>query len=429
MKKPFFILTLSIILISKSTSTYAKTITNGDYSFLQEITFQLYDDNVPPYKIPVRLKTLEETLMFEVLHATQKDKKWIAYTMNKSLLGTFKVGQPSLLEVGNVKKMYFVAGFPNSIGGLDLYVSEFKDGKWGKPSNLGKGINTVNNESNPGLLNDHTLTYSSNGIIKKLDLNTLQVEDADGQSTVTTKTTTTEEVKVITQTTKPVLVQDKVVEKISETSTNNTQTIVNNKNQEVTKIVTNQTTNVVTSAKNDAGNIAAIGDNSTASPGNSNDASAIGDNSTAAPISTNAGSAVQQSQTKKEESYANIEAAPKQNMQSTPMQKANIEQNNVQNNAMQPVATVNGNVKSYGSKTQTEMLATFGNAIQLGAFGNPNWSLLNQFSSFGKLVTYKNEKGLNVVWITGFASRAAADAALPQVRAKAGFENAIALGK
>ena len=92
---------------------FAKTIINGDYSFLQEITFQLYDDNVPPYKIPVRLKTLEETLMFEVLHATQKDKNWVAYTMNKSLLGTFKVGQPALLEVGDVKKMYFVAGFPN----------------------------------------------------------------------------------------------------------------------------------------------------------------------------------------------------------------------------------------------------------------------------------------------------------------------------
>ena len=75
------------------------------------------------------------------------------------------------------------------------------------------------------------------------------------------------------------------------------------------------------------------------------------------------------------------------------------------------------------------MLATFGNAIQLGAFGNPNWSLINQFSSIGNLITYKNEKGLNVVWITGFANRAAADAALSQVHTKAGFGNAIALGK
>ena len=64
MKKLFFILSIFSILISKS--MFAKTIINGDYSFLQEITFQLYDDNVPPYKIPVRLKTLEETLMFEV---------------------------------------------------------------------------------------------------------------------------------------------------------------------------------------------------------------------------------------------------------------------------------------------------------------------------------------------------------------------------
>ncbi|MBP6660436.1 MAG: SPOR domain-containing protein [Chitinophagales bacterium] len=425
MKKLFFILSIFSILISKS--MFAKTIINGDYSFLQEITFQLYDDNVPPYKIPVRLKTLEETLMFEVLHATQKDKNWVAYTMNKSLLGTFKVGQPALLEVGDVKKMYFVAGFPNSVGGLDLYVSEFKDGKWSKPSNLGKGINTINNESNPGLLNDHTLTYSSNGIIKKLDLKTLKVEDADGQAVVTsnvpTSTPIKEEVKVVTQVQQPVVVKDKVAEKISETNTtNNTQTIVNNKNQEITEPVVNQT-------KNDAGNISAIGDNSTATPVNTDDVSAIGDNSTATPISTNAGSAMQQVQTKKEETYANAEVAPKQKIQSTPQQNKFIEQNATQNNAVQPVATVNGNVKSYGSKTQAEMLATFGNAIQLGAFGNPNWSLINQFSSIGNLITYKNEKGLNVVWITGFANRAAADAALSQVHTKAGFGNAIALGK
>ncbi len=409
---------------------FAKTIINGDYSFLQEITFQLYDDNVPPYKIPVRLKSLEETLMFEVLHATQKDKNWVAYTMNKNLLGTFKVGQPALLEVGDVKKMYFVAGFPNSVGGLDLYVSEFKDGKWSKPSNLGKGINTINNESNPGLLNDHTLTYSSNGIIKKLDLKTLKVEDADGQAVVTsnapTSTPIKEEVKVVTQVQQPVVVKDKVAEKISETNTsNNTQTIVNNKNQEITEPVVNQTKNVIVTTKKDAGNISAIGDNSTATPVNTDDVSAIGDNSTATPISTNAGSAMQQVQTKKEETYANAEVETKQKIQSTPIQNTTV----LQNNAVQPTATVNGNVKSYGSKTQSEMLATFGNAIQLGAFGNPNWSLINQFSSIGNLITYKNEKGLNVVWITGFANRAAADAVLSQVHAKAGFGNAIALGK
>ena len=83
------------------------------------------------------------------------------------------------MDNGNTKKIFFVAAFPGSVGGLDLYTAEYSNGVWGKPKNLGKAINTTNNESNPGLLNDHTLTYSSGGIIKKLDLNTLKVVDLE----------------------------------------------------------------------------------------------------------------------------------------------------------------------------------------------------------------------------------------------------------
>ncbi|MBK8351822.1 MAG: hypothetical protein IPL21_09000 [Saprospirales bacterium] len=93
---------------------------------MQEITFELYNDNIPPYKIPVHVKSIEETLMFEVLHATWLNKKWVAYTMNKSLLGTYKVGQPALLDKGSEKRMYFVAALPGSTGGLDLYFSDYK---------------------------------------------------------------------------------------------------------------------------------------------------------------------------------------------------------------------------------------------------------------------------------------------------------------
>lgn len=419
MKKILFAFVMCTMLISKQSN--ANSILNGDYSFLQEITFLLYDDNVPPYKIPVRLKTLEETLMFEVLHATYKDKKWVAYTMNKSLLGTYKVGQPAQLELGDIKRIYFVAGLPNSIGGLDLYVSEFKDGKWSKPSNLGKGVNTIYNESNPGLLNDHTLTYSSNGIIKKLDLNTLQVTDADDQPTPATVKTTTQETTTTTQTT---VVKDKVEKAAEPIITDNKQNTVAKK-EEVKTAVNNQTSN----AKKDAETIAAIGDNSTATPASTNDASAIGDNATAAPVNSNAGTGSSQTQTKVSETYAYTkqDEAPKQTQNATVQKATTVTQNTT--TTVTQTETINGNIQSFGSKTQAQMLATFGSAIQLGAFGNPNWSLLSQFSSIGKLVTYKNEKGLNVVWITGFASRAAADAALPQVHAKAGFQNAIAIGK
>ena len=238
MKKTLITIT---ILFSLCKGTFAAFLLHNDYSYLQEITFELYTDEVPAYKVPEQIKSVEETLMFEVLHATWKDKHWVAYTLNKNLLGTFKVGQPSLMDNGNTKKIFFVAAFPGSVGGLDLYTAEYSNGVWGKPKNLGKAINTTNNESNPGLLNDHTLTYSSGGIIKKLDLNTLKVVDLEETN-----------------------VSDK---KITETISNNTE---KKKDQEI---------------------VSAFGDNSTAAPtGNTspttNDYGAIGDNSTAAPAST-----------------------------------------------------------------------------------------------------------------------------------------------
>jgi hypothetical protein len=85
----------------------AASFLHNDYSYLQEVTFELYTDDVPAYKVPEQLKSIEETLMFEVLHATWKDKHWVAYTLNKNLLGKFKVGQPALLDNGNTKKNIF----------------------------------------------------------------------------------------------------------------------------------------------------------------------------------------------------------------------------------------------------------------------------------------------------------------------------------
>ncbi len=176
MKK--IIITIAI-LFSFNGKMFSSFLLHNDYSYLQEITFELYTDEVPAYKVPEQIKSIEEILMFEVLHATWKDKQWVSFTLNKNLLGTYKVGQPALLDNEGTKKIFFVAAFPGSFGGLDLYTAEYSKGTWSKPKNLGKNINTSYNESNPGLLNDHTLTYSSGGIIKKLDLNTFKVVDLE----------------------------------------------------------------------------------------------------------------------------------------------------------------------------------------------------------------------------------------------------------
>lgn len=363
----------------------AASFLHNDYSYLQEVTFELYTDDVPAYKVPEQLKSIEETLMFEVLHATWKDKHWVAYTLNKNLLGKFKVGQPALLDNGNSKKIFFIASFPGSVGGLDLYTSEFNNGAWSKPKNLGKTVNTINNESNPGLLNEHTLTYSSDGIIKKLDLKTLKVVDLEESAT-------------------------SQVVVAAETQTNNpNKTIILKKETE---------------------DIAAIGDNSTAMPAGkstpvANDYGAIGDNSTAAPVNTGEGKGMQQNQTRKVNESIVVEDKAK-----SQIAVPKVQQNNAPAvNASPSVSSNQSSVQSLGVQSRDAMLAKYKTAIQLGAFSAPKWELMEPLSKYGKIVTYKNENGTNVVWIVGFANRAAAESILPQVKATPGFENAYVTGK
>ena len=362
----------------------AASFLHNDYSYLQEVTFELYTDDVPAYKVPEQLKSIEETLMFEVLHATWKDKHWVAYTLNKNLLGKFKVGQPALLDNGNTKKIFFIASFPGSVGGLDLYTSEFNNGAWSKPKNLGKTINTANNESNPGLLNEHTLTYSSGGIIKKLDLKTLKVVDLEESTT-------------------PAIAAAETQTKIQ-----------------------NQSANV----KKETEEIAAIGDNSTAMPaGNStpvaNDYGAIGDNSTAAPVNTGEGKGMLQNQIRNSNESIVVEDKAK-----SEIAVPKVQQNKAPAvNASPSVSSNKSTVQSLGVQSRDAMLAKYKTAIQLGAFSAPKWELMEPLSKYGKIVTYKNENGTNVVWIVGFANRAAAESILPQVKATPGFENAYVTGK
>lgn len=326
-----FLFSLSLVL---SSGIFATAKLHNEYSFLQEITFELYTDDIPQYKAPEQMKSIEEVLMFDVLHAVWKDKKWVAYTLNKNLLGTYKVGQPALLDNDEVKKIFFVASFPGTVGGLDLYTSEYENGSWSKPKNLGKTINTTKNESNPGLLNSYTLTYSSGGIIKKLDLKTLKVVDLEEAGTSAAKT---EEV------------------------------LPNSLNQ-----------NAVQPKENPA------------------------------PI--------------KETSVVKEQPAVIQTPAPATVAPASL-------NPTTTVVSDNGVVKMLGSKTREEMIQQFPAAIQLGAFSTPKWEAFAPFSKFGKVVSYKNEKNINVVWITGFASRAAAESVLPQVKSIAGFESAYVTGK
>lgn len=61
------------------------------------------------------------------------------------------------------KKMYFASNRPGGFGGMDIYVSEFRDGKWQDPTNLGAGTNTSGNEIFPFYGEGGNLFFSSDG--------------------------------------------------------------------------------------------------------------------------------------------------------------------------------------------------------------------------------------------------------------------------
>ncbi len=73
----------------------------------------------------------------------------------------YSLAHPTLSPDGSI--MYFSSTSPEGLGGSDIYYSQFVDGKWTDPKNVGSGINTREDESFPFLANDSTLFFSSNG--------------------------------------------------------------------------------------------------------------------------------------------------------------------------------------------------------------------------------------------------------------------------
>ncbi len=79
---------------------------------------------------------------------------------------TAVVGHPSVSNDENT--LYFSADLPGGKGGKDIWMiskkGKSKSGGYGRPENLGAGINTAGDELFPFIRNDSTLYFSSNGL-------------------------------------------------------------------------------------------------------------------------------------------------------------------------------------------------------------------------------------------------------------------------
>ncbi|MBS1652917.1 MAG: OmpA family protein [Bacteroidetes bacterium] len=75
----------------------------------------------------------------------------------------YNVAHPALSPDGNT--LYYASDMSGGFGGMDLYMSKKEsDGNWGKPINLGSGINTAGNELFPFMANNGLFYFSSDGL-------------------------------------------------------------------------------------------------------------------------------------------------------------------------------------------------------------------------------------------------------------------------
>ena len=134
-------------------------------------------------KKPVYGKDGIATLNLEI-YSCKKDStgKWgdpVAFKYNKA--EAYSNGDPFISADGN--SLYFVSSMPNGMGGTDIYVSrKTQAGDWGTPENL-KELNTEGNERTPVLDQAGNFFFSSDGRIGMGGLDIFVAKFSNGKNT------------------------------------------------------------------------------------------------------------------------------------------------------------------------------------------------------------------------------------------------------
>ncbi|MGA0556320.1 OmpA family protein [Larkinella sp. VNQ87] len=93
--------------------------------------------------------------------ATQQNGTWTNIEELPFNSDDYSVGHPALSK--DDRLLFFASDMPGGFGGTDLYVSQNENGKWTKPVNLGKEINTKGNDLFPFVDERGNLYFASDG--------------------------------------------------------------------------------------------------------------------------------------------------------------------------------------------------------------------------------------------------------------------------
>lgn len=100
------------------------------------------------------------TIKLELFYAAYTDGKFARprpVTLNSR---EYSIAHPSLTPDGNI--LIYSSDMPGGKGGIDLYYSVKKNGTWSEPKNMGDVINTPGDDMYPYISPDGTLYFSSN---------------------------------------------------------------------------------------------------------------------------------------------------------------------------------------------------------------------------------------------------------------------------
>ncbi|MFM7681523.1 MAG: tetratricopeptide repeat protein, partial [Bacteroidota bacterium] len=89
------------------------------------------------------------------------DSSWkIKRELSEINSGESYIGMPYLTKIEELVYLFFVSNREGSIGKKDIWISRFQNGKWQKPFNAGKKVNTLDDEISP-FFSEEKLFFSS----------------------------------------------------------------------------------------------------------------------------------------------------------------------------------------------------------------------------------------------------------------------------
>jgi hypothetical protein len=109
-----------------------------------------------------------EDTTFGIFRAEMVAGQWSEITPMDFNRPEYNTGYPCLSDDG--KLLFFCSDNPDGQGGFDIYSSQFNNGSWSQPVNLGTNVNTPKNEVFPFLHQSGRLYFASRGHKQNSDL-------------------------------------------------------------------------------------------------------------------------------------------------------------------------------------------------------------------------------------------------------------------